>query len=507
MTEPFRSLEITLILLLLAATLNGAGIELTGIGAMAAAMAGSHRAVADDWSAMYWNPGGLAFTKGWSSGVSLNYVMPRASFRFGESHYAALYGSKPSFSVSDQAVHDAEPLNFVAPSAGVSYSSGKLAFGLGVWAPLALGTRWDLLTPERITAYNARYPRYEYEIDIKVIDVHPTVAYRISDKLAVGLGLSALIAEFGIRQPAFLQNPFLYDQNLRQLLQTLSNPEQQALLEKMGNSPFDHLINDIMLSSSGSGYGANLGVLYKPSPNWSIGMTAQASSALSLSGDYRQTTYFADDADYQRLTQFYSDTLFSKLYRGKLISEQQFLMLSKYYSGEVFPLVDTGARVRLALPNKYGLGISYRGFKDLMLAADITYSQWSVWDVIEIQAADGTHLSQLSLNWQDALKVGAGFEWRTKGVILRGGAATENRAATDGAVSPAIPDINRRLNLNAGICVPLGPVMLSLVYERLIIADRQIKEWQYDEMTVAQNIAGHYTLQVNSLMLGIDYRF
>lgn len=59
--------------------------------------------------------------------------------------------------------------------------------------------------------YNNAYPEVEYENDIRIIDIHPTVAYRISDRFSVGLGGSIVIGAIEIRQPVFLQNPYLYE--------------------------------------------------------------------------------------------------------------------------------------------------------------------------------------------------------------------------------------------------------------------------------------------------------
>jgi len=55
-------------LLLPAGAALAGGFNLAGVGAKALSMSGSFRAIADDWSAMYWNPAGLA---GQGSGFTL----------------------------------------------------------------------------------------------------------------------------------------------------------------------------------------------------------------------------------------------------------------------------------------------------------------------------------------------------------------------------------------------------------------------------------------------------
>ena len=100
-----------------------------------------------------------------------------------------------------------------------------------------------------------------------------------------------------------------------------------------------------------------------------------------------------------------------------------------------------------------------------------------------------------------------GVEYTSSPAIIRGGFSTENPAAIDETISPSIPEIGRRYNLDIGIAVPLGGVVLSLNYERIFIADHEIKTWNYDEMTIAQNMAGIYTVNVSTLMVGLDYKF
>ena len=65
-----RSLLAAQLLILLATTtIFASGVDLTGVGARATAMGGSYRAIADDWSAMYWNPAGLAFAPDNNAGI------------------------------------------------------------------------------------------------------------------------------------------------------------------------------------------------------------------------------------------------------------------------------------------------------------------------------------------------------------------------------------------------------------------------------------------------------
>jgi long-chain fatty acid transport protein len=494
-------------------SIHAAGIELTNIGARATAMGGNYRSIADDWSAMYWNPAGLAFTEGWSAGLSLEYVMLRPTFQAGPSHYYNLNGGeiyKP-FSATFPDNRDGEPLNFLVPSFGISYSDGRWAYGLGLWVSMGLGTKWDLLdTSGSITGnggYNAAYPQIEYENNMQVIDLHPTVSYKITDNLSAGLGISILFGKVGIRRPAYLQNPYLYDESLYNTLLTISDENQTETLNMMRLSPLDHLINEVEMSGTGTTFGGNFGLMYKPTDDLSIGASIQINQDLEVTGDYLQTVYFGDDEDFQALADYYDERIFSRLYEGGLLDEQNYLVISQFYSGQVLVLEDTEAKAKIPLPMKVGMGVSYSGFENLLLAADFNYMEWSDWDVLYVTDVNDVRISELVQKWNNTLKLGIGAEYTTDFAIIRAGFSTENHAPIDETISPSIPEIGRRYNLDIGVAFSLWGGSLSVNYEKIFIADHTIENWVYDQMTIALNMAGTYTMNVNTFMIGYDYMF
>jgi long-chain fatty acid transport protein len=499
-------------MLMLVYNTHAAGIELTNIGARATAMGGNYRSIADDWSAMYWNPAGLAFTEGWSAGMSLEYVMLRPTFTAGASHYYNLNGGeiyKP-FSATYQGTLDGEPLNFLVPSFGISYSEGDWAYGLGLWVSMGLGTKWDLLdtsgSSRENSGYNAAYPQIEYENNMQVIDLHPTVSYKISDNLSVGLGVSILFGKVGIRRPAYLQNPYLYDESLYNTLLTISDESQSETLDMMRLSPFDHLVNEVEMSGTGTTFGGNFGLMYKPTNNISIGASIQVNQELEVTGDYKQTVYFGDNPEYQALADYYDERIFSRLVEGGLLDAQNYLIISQFYSGQVLKLEDTKAKSKIPLPMKVGMGISYSGFENLLLAADFNYMEWSDWDILYVTDVNDVRISELVQKWNNTLKIGIGAEYSADFAIFRAGFSTENHAPIDDTISPSIPEIGRRYNFDIGVGINLWGGVLSLNYEKIIIADHTIENWVYDEMTIALNMAGTYTMNVNTFMLGYDYR-
>ena len=67
-------------LMFVVSTASAAGLSTFGVGARARSMGGAFRAIADDWSAAYWNPAGLANLKSSELDFTLLVVNPRPSY-------------------------------------------------------------------------------------------------------------------------------------------------------------------------------------------------------------------------------------------------------------------------------------------------------------------------------------------------------------------------------------------------------------------------------------------
>src|SRR4030066_1614033 len=69
----------TLILLFIPQLLWASGMSLN-VGAKASALGGAFRGLADDWSAAWWNPAGLAYLKKSEANSILSIIVPRQKY-------------------------------------------------------------------------------------------------------------------------------------------------------------------------------------------------------------------------------------------------------------------------------------------------------------------------------------------------------------------------------------------------------------------------------------------
>ena len=138
------------------------GLSLNSIGTRAIGMGGAFVGLANDASAIYWNPAGLS---GQNCGVSLfmTDVIPFATYKM------------------DMAGIDAtaKTNHYISPNIFAVHSMDKLTFGLGLYVPAGLGAEWEK------DDFGA-----EMMSKIGVFNISPAVAYQLSDKFSIGATLN-----------------------------------------------------------------------------------------------------------------------------------------------------------------------------------------------------------------------------------------------------------------------------------------------------------------------------
>jgi len=223
------------------------GLNLNSLGSRALSMGGAFVGLADDYSAIFWNPAGMAqFDK----------------------RYLGFYGTDviPSGSYLLQVPAPAGLLTVVdAKTQSKHYLSGLLAYyqpineylvaGVGVYIPSGLGSSWD----GNDFAGLSNNVAYEWESKIGLVTISPGVSYKINDMISVGATLNINYGMFSMKRWA-------------------------------GNTAIDHPVQVIDLGQNemnlkGWGFGATAGVLVKASDMLSFGATIRTPNRVKFSGD------------------------------------------------------------------------------------------------------------------------------------------------------------------------------------------------------------------------------
>jgi len=173
----------------------GEGFRLVYQGTAAAGQAEAFIAQADDPSALHYNPAGLTQVRGVQVYAGANFITGK--FFFTGTTGATANGDLRQPVVLPPPAH----MYVTANLEDLGYTSlGPLTLGIGLTSPFGLGTRWPDNGPFSSVVTNATLP---------LLDIKPTLAYKIHEMLSIGAGLdiytfSRLIGE---GQAELISNP------------------------------------------------------------------------------------------------------------------------------------------------------------------------------------------------------------------------------------------------------------------------------------------------------------
>lgn len=226
-----------ILLCFLAPSARASVFDTYGFGARAAAMANAHVAAADDYTAVYYNPGALTVHKIPQTAVGVQVVVPalRIEGRFGPDDPAPV---EPSTNVG---VH----LGLLFPLGGLI--ENRFALGVGLYLPTIQVTRVESFDPS--TPHFYRYGALPDKINVAL-----AAAFELHETVSIGLGY-----------------------------QYLGRLDGDARIElDLLNRRFSR--KDVAVDIQGVG-GLTAGVHIRPSPAWAIGLSYRA--PLSIAYDLR----------------------------------------------------------------------------------------------------------------------------------------------------------------------------------------------------------------------------
>jgi long-chain fatty acid transport protein len=220
----------------------GAGFGIFEQGSKAMGMAGAYTAQADDPSAMFHNPGGIAFQKERDFAVGLTWIRGiDASFK----------GAAPF--PGPGVTEDQETLSEIPPHAyWVQPINDGWTFGLAVNTPFGLTTEW-----QDPATFTGRF--LSTKAALRAIDLYPMLGWKATPKLGIGFGPVVRFSDVELIQHVPRFNPFT---------NTIADIATLDL-----TSDFDN------------GLGYNVGLLYKYNNSFSWGLSYRSKIKIDYSGD------------------------------------------------------------------------------------------------------------------------------------------------------------------------------------------------------------------------------
>jgi len=423
----------------LTASAWGGGLEISGVGAKAKAMGGAFRAVADDWSAAYYNPAGLFYT-----------TEDQLTFDEVFTNYQYSYTPDVTYDGYGVGFYDGKIYNrykvLTNPTLGGFFkfpvAGRKVAAGFAVFQPFDKNLSWQVFSPLNNAA---SLPGQQIQHNFDAVAVNVMGAIELKENL-LSFGISAGVLKNDLVYGGFFLRPNPADPSALFYDQVASRPNE--LITEWQNS-------------DGKGYAPNLraGFLLKPTPRLNIGLSYAIQTKATVKGSSYFYYYMPDNPAYHTRPEVmtYPDSI-------------NFILSS----GAIYK-ADADFKTDVTLPAQLAGGLAYQLNDKTLVAADVEYTFWSQFDGykfhytfadanITTNGPMNTWMTQdlaVPVDWKNSLKAAVGIQYAYRdGVLVRCGYSADQSPVKDGTQSPAFFDPGLAHSFNLG---------LGLVFENVII--------------------------------------
>ncbi len=331
-------------------------------------------AVASDTSTVWFNPAGITELDGRQLSIAAHVISANTKFNDRGTSISLDAGGGP-VSGPDTAEPGGE--TFIPNFYYVAPINEKLSYGLGISVPFGSSTEYDADWKGRYTTVKS---------GVSAIDINPVIAYRVSDKVRLGGGIS---------------------------IQTLSAELESAVdtgivcAGTIGAGDINNCLSAGLTPGfqPNDGYGAidgdstsigfNLGLLFIPQPETQIGVAFRSEISHELEGNADFTT---------------NDTLAAALAAGGSTLFQ-----------------DVPIKGEIDLPASLSFSVAHQMNDKIQLLGDATWTGWSSFEELRIVYESDSQPDTLSIqDWEDVWRVSAGINYQlNEKVTLRAGLALD----------------------------------------------------------------------------------
>ena len=419
----------------------GSAFSIRELGVRAQGMGGAFTAVADDASAIFFNPAGIAFQDGLQ--LEMDSLVVVGLFRFFPSI------TPPGTIVPEKGYHGSISPKFIP--VGNLYLTKKIndrmTFGLGAFAPFGLAanfTNFNDGDPAR-GKYPGRFAGTRARLE--VFWLQPTIAFKLSPNSSVAVG------------PAFIHTHLFYEQSIlspyddgktfgREVAGQLfpgQNPAEAArsIARLLPEGRF-------RLAGTANSAGVNLGYLYRhPGTHTNIGLSYRSGTAHHLKG--KASFAFTDDSAI-----------------APFLPESQTIE-------DLFPTQDAAGLFQT--PATYNIGIANTALPGTTLAMDVTFQDYHRFRALPINftQTSGTATPperKIEFDFRNSVVVMAGIEKRMgEDMAVRAGFVFDHTPVPDKSTGPLFPD-SSRFSLTLGASKRKGNTEFSVFYQAMNMVAR-----------------------------------
>lgn len=189
----FALLSIVLACTLGGANTWGAGFSIFEQGTRAMGRSSAFTATADDPSAIFFNPAGLAFQNRLQIYIGGTLITPNADFE----------GTEPFPGTGVR--ENMKALLFFPPHTYVTYQVlDGITVGLGVFSDFGLSTEW-----ENPSTFTGRY--ISTKSSLRSFTINPAVGFKVSEQFALGVGINLRSTSVELNRYIPFFNPFTFE--------------------------------------------------------------------------------------------------------------------------------------------------------------------------------------------------------------------------------------------------------------------------------------------------------
>lgn len=430
----------TIVLLMLVAAARASAFSVFENGVRASGMGGAFIAVANDGSALFYNPAGIAFQSG--TRMQLDNLGVIGLFRFHPS-------DTPPGTIVPTKGYNGSVSPHIIPIGNLYAThriNSRLAAGLGVFAPFGLAANFTNFkdSDPANTKYVGRFGGSRAKLES--IWFQPTVAFKLTENSAVAFGVSLvhthLLIEQSILNP--LDDGRTFGREVASKIFPHSDPEQAARsiarLLPEGRS---------RLAGTSNTPGYNFGYLFKHEPSkTNVGFMFRSRVTHKLKGK----ASFAFTTGYP-LESFIGKDLIPDLFPEQPVT------------------------AAFVTPATYGVGVANSAFFGSTIAVDFQMQDYTVFKDVAVKfskTVDTATTEDLVLKFffRPSYVVRAGLEKRfSDKMVLRTGYVFDYSPVEDRSVGPLFPDSSRH-SWTVGASRQFGNMEFSFFYQAMKFMNR-----------------------------------
>ncbi|SHF86367.1 long-chain fatty acid transport protein [Modicisalibacter ilicicola DSM 19980] len=281
--------------------------------------------------------------------------------------------------------------------------SERVHFGFGVYAPFGSKTDYE-------DTFEGRY--FGNYTEVRVISAQPTLSYKINDQLAIGAGVTYNQVEGELRRQLPGDPSF--------------NPENDT---------------DARVDGDDEAWGYNIGVIYRPVPETTLGLTYRSKVDYTLEGDFEAIAP----------------------------------------GGNIVRADD--ATLDLTTPETVNFSVTQQMTDRLELMFGASWARWSRFERILVEGSQGNTITNEPQNYSNAWNYAVGAQYQLNPQwVLRTGLALDNTPTNDEDRSVRIPSDDRRIfSLGAG-WTPIPDLTIDLAYSYLTERGTEISQSRNDSL-------------------------